>query len=36
MTTTAPTRYGEFGWLLAIFRDIALIVFCVVYVINNV
>lgn len=36
MSQPAPARYGEVGWLLALARDIALIVFCVVYVINNV
>lgn len=34
--TTRPARYGEFSVLLAIARDIALIVFVVVYVIHTV
>lgn len=34
--TNPPGRYGEATYLLAIGRDIALIVFCIVYVINNV
>jgi hypothetical protein len=30
-----PARDDSFAWLLAIARDIALIVFCVVYVLHT-
>ena len=34
--TTAPPRTDSFAWLLAILRDIAIIVFVIVYVIHTV
>jgi hypothetical protein len=34
--STPPRAYGDLGYVLAILRDIALIVFVVVYVIDTV
>jgi hypothetical protein len=34
--STPPVRNDSFAWLLAILRDIALIVFVIVYVIHTV
>ena len=33
---THPARNDSFAWVVAFARDIALIVFCVVYVLENV
>ena len=33
---THPARNDSFVWVVALARDIALIVFCVVYVLENV
>lgn len=33
---TPETRNDSFAWLLAIARDIALIAFCVVYILHTV
>lgn len=35
MSTPAPARNDSFAWTLALIRDIALIAFCVVYIINT-
>lgn len=35
MTNPPPARYGEVTWLLALLRDVALIVFVIVYVVHT-
>lgn len=35
-TIMVPTRNDSFAWLLAILRDVAIVVFVIVYVIDTV
>lgn len=35
MSTPAPARNDSFAWVVALIRDLALIAFCIVYILNT-